>query len=118
MGLRLDKPWLPLDQRHVDRLGGELGVYQIANSAGEVTKIGFAGGRSLFGLHSALQEELSTSGADVGRKFRVEVTQQYMSRYEELLMLHSADQGALPRDNVQTGTKLRGSLSPVPLKSA
>jgi len=101
----------------LESLGGELGVYQIGNLAGEVTKIGYAGGRSLFGLHSALQEELSASGADNERKFRVEVTQQYMSRYEELLMLHSADQGGLPRDNAQSATKVRGSLSPIPLKS-
>jgi hypothetical protein len=110
MRLRPDKPWIDLTAETATRLPGQLGVYQIADAGGEIVHIGFAGGRSRFGLRSELQREASTRGP--GHKFRVEVNMQYTTRYQELLMLHQADTGALPRDNAANPPARLGRLSP------
>ena len=98
MQLRLSKPWSDLTTEAVAALPGQLGVYQLATATGEVVYIGYAGGRELFGLRSALQRHLAlgTGGATL---FRYEVNMQYQSRHRELLMLHVADSGALPSQN-------------------
>ena len=54
-GVRMTGPWLPLDTEHVERLGGHMGVYELAAADGEVVRIGFAGGRSVFGLRGELR---------------------------------------------------------------
>lgn len=110
MRLRLDKPWKPLTSEEATRLPGQLGVYQIADAAGTVLFIGQAGARSPFGLRSELQREFAERGA--GCQFRVEVNQQYRSRWFELLMLHQADHGALPPDNAKNPPPNLGRLSP------
>jgi hypothetical protein len=110
MRLRLDKPWKPLTPEEATRLPGQLGVYQIADAAGTVLYIGHAGARSPFGLRSELQREFAERGA--GCQFRVEVNQQYRSRWFELLMLHKADHGALPADNARNPPPNLGRLSP------
>jgi hypothetical protein len=109
MGVRLDKPWRELTAENVARLGGELGVYQLADAAGRVVRIGYAGGRTLFGLRSEIQAALADGE---GAKFRVEVTSQYLSRYEELLMVHKADFGELPPGNAADARRRMGRLSP------
>jgi hypothetical protein len=110
MRLRLDKPWKPLTPDEATRLPGQLGVYQIADAAGTVLFIGQAGARSPFGLRSELQREFAERGA--GCQFRVEVNQQYRTRWLELLMLHNADHGALPADNAKNPPPNLGRLSP------
>jgi len=109
MGVRLDKPWLALTAANVGALAGELGVYQLADAEGRIVRIGYAGGRTLFGLRSELQAALSAGEA---AKFRVEVTSQYLSRYEELLMVHKTDHGALPPGNAAEARRRIGRLSP------
>jgi hypothetical protein len=111
MGIRLTKPWQPLSEAAVRALPGQLGVFQIGDAEGGVLYIGYAGGRTLFGLRSAVAEAQGKLGASA-RRFRYEVNQQYMSRYEELLMLHVADHGALPPENRDPPRNL-GRLSPV-----
>ena len=98
MAIRLTKPWRPLEADEVARLPGQLGVFQIGGPAGEVLRIGVAGGRSRFGLRGELDAELARRGP--GFRFRVEVNIQYHTRFLELLMVHQADHGALPRENV------------------
>ena len=71
--LRLDKPWRPLTAEVVDRLPGQLGVYQIADAKGTIVYIGQAGARTAFGLRSELQREASQRAS--GHQFRVEVNQ-------------------------------------------
>jgi hypothetical protein len=110
MQLRPDKPWTPLTADAVARLPGQLGVYQIADAAGTIVHIGYAGGRSRFGLRSELERELATRPA--GHRFRVEINMQYTTRYQELLMLHQADTGSLPRDNAANPPPRLGRLSP------
>lgn len=90
-------------------LRGELGVYHLGDEAGRVLRIGYAGGRSLFGLRGELAAVLAAGEA---ARFRVEVTAQYLSRYEELLMVHKADFGDLPPGNAADGRRRLGRLSP------
>ncbi len=107
--LRLDKPWRPLTAEEIARLPGQLGVYQVADAAGVLLCIGQAGARAPFGLRSELQRELAERGP--GHQFRVEVNQQYRTRWFELLMVHQADHGRLPPDNAKNPPPL-GRLSP------
>ena len=107
--LRLDKPWRPLTAEEIARLPGQLGIYQVADVAGTLLYIGQAGARAPFGLRSELQRELAERGPD--HKFRVEVNQQYRTRWFELLMVHQADHGSLPPDNAKNPPPL-GRLSP------
>ena len=110
MRLRLDKPWKPLTPEEATRLPGQLGVYQIGDAAGAILFIGEAGARSPFGLRSELQRQAAERGP--GCQFRVEVNQQYRSRWLELLMLHKADHGTLPADNAKNPPPNLGRLSP------
>ena len=110
MRLRLDKPWQPLTAETAARLPGQLGVYQVADASGIILYIGQAGARSPFGLRSELQREAHERGT--GCQFRVEVNQQYRSRWFELLMVHQADHGALPPDNAKDPPPNLGRLSP------
>lgn len=110
MHLRLEKPWVPLTAESAAALPGQLGVYQIADAAGRVAKIGVAGARAPFGLRSALQGELAERGP--GWSFRVEVNMQYTTRHLELLMLHRADHGDLPEGNRADPPPRLGRLRP------
>ena len=109
MGVRLEKPWRELTAANVAALAGELGVYQLGDADGRVIRIGYAGGRTLFGLRSELQAALAAGEA---AKFRTEVNAQYLSRYEELLMVHKADHGAPPPGNAHEANRRIGRLSP------
>src|SRR5580704_19725626 len=109
MGVRLDKPWRALTAANVAGLAGELGVYQLGDADGRVLRIGYAGGRTLFGLRSELEAALAAGEAV---KFRTEVNAQYLSRYEELLMVHKADFGELPAGNSADARRRMGRLSP------
>jgi len=94
MKLHLDKPWLELTEERARRLSGQMGVFQLADETGTVLYIGFAGGKSLFGLRSELQKRIGSAP-----KFRYEVNNQYQTRWRELLMLHHAAHGELPELN-------------------
>ena len=109
MGVRLEKPWRELTAENVAALGAELGVYQLADAEGGVLRIGYAGGRTLFGLRSELAAALAAGEA---AKFRTEVTAGYMSRYDELLMVHRADFGELPPGNAADAGRRLGRLTP------
>lgn len=98
MSIRLEKPWLPLTDEEVSALPGQLGVYEIANPEGATLFIGYAGGRSLFGLRSELSAECERRRGAQAR-FRYEVHMQYLTRHRELLMLHQADHGCIPSEN-------------------
>jgi len=112
MPLRLTKPWIELTAQAVRALPGQLGVYQLADSSERVVYIGFAGGRSLFGLRSELERALHQRPAGAAR-FRYEINQQYTTRHLELLMLHVADYGSLPAANAADPPPRLGRLSPL-----
>ena len=111
MTLRLHKPWQPLDGDTVGRLPGQLGVYQIAAPDGRILYIGYAGGRSRFGLRGELDREWRAR-RPADRRFRYEITAQYLTRYRELLMVHIADHGAAPVDNADDLPERLGRLDP------
>lgn len=112
MAIRMTKPWQPLTEENAVKLPGQLGVYQLANDAGEIIAIGFAGGRSLFGLRGILKD-LATKPPVGATQFRVEINTQYQTRYRELLMVHHADHGALPKHNQSDPPHNLGRLSPL-----
>jgi hypothetical protein len=95
MSVRLTKPWCPASA--VGKLTGQMGVYQLGDAAGNVIAIGYAGGRSTFGLRGAVGTALERHRD--ASCYRVEVNSAYLSRYRELLMLHQADFGSLPPGN-------------------
>ncbi len=90
-------------------MSAHLGVYQISNAAHDVVYIGYAGGRSLWGLRGALQAQLAERGE--GFNFRVEVNHQYLSRWEELLKIHKGDHGTVPSGNESHRPRRIGQLS-------
>ena len=112
MAIRMEKPWLMLDAANVAPVPGQLGVFQLADAAADVVAIGYAGGRSLFGLRGALMDHLAAPPA-VAVQFRYEVNTQYLTRYRELLMLHVADHGELPLLNREDPPANLGRLSPL-----
>ncbi len=112
-GLRLDKSWLALTAEAVAQLPGQLGVYELGDASGTVLRIGYAGGRTAFGLRTAVGDELRDRAPDsAATSFRVEVNQQYTTRWRELLMVHLADHGHLPPEQPDPGVRL-GRLSPL-----
>lgn len=112
MAIRMTKAWLDLTPENVKRLTGQLGVYQLADESEAVVAIGFAGGRSLFGLRGEVERAMRERPAGAA-KFRVEVNQQYTTRYQELLMVHVADHGALPPINAENPPPRLGRMSPL-----
>lgn len=94
--LAIAKPWIDLTSAAVEAVPGQLGVYEIADADGRTLYLGYAGGREPFGLRSALTAELARPGAV---RFRHELTHGYLTRWEELLMVHHAVHGQLPPGN-------------------
>ncbi|MEQ1887746.1 MAG: hypothetical protein ABL951_01045 [Alphaproteobacteria bacterium] len=111
MGIRITKAFQPLTPERLKNVHGYLGVYHLAEPDGAIYYIGYAGGRSLFGLNGELKREMQ---AREGRPalFRCEVNMQYLSRHEELLMLHVADHGELPERNRRELNHKLGRLTP------
>ena len=105
----LNKPWQPWQagREHERRLSNTLGVYEIADETGAVLYIGFAGGRSLFGIKGELKRHFEGQANAVtaarGRQFRYEVNMQYTTRFRDLLQRFQEDHGRLPPGNEEPG---------------
>lgn len=97
MPIRLDKPWLSLAEAR-QRLRGNMGVFQLADDAGVVLYIGFAGGKAQYGLGGEVRD--LTARIPAATQVRWEVTTAYQSRFRELLSVHEADHGVLPEFNL------------------
>ena len=110
-GVQLTKPWIDLAPEAIAALPAQLGVYQIGDAEGAVVRIGYAGGREPFGMRSALETELAAGTGGPGARFRHELTSGYLTRWEELLMLHQAEHGHLPPGNADRLTPV-GRLRP------
>ena len=106
MSIRLDKKWVSKDEAML-LLRGNLGVYQLADASQQILFIGYAGGKSLFGLKGEILAAFQAHSTAVWARW--EVTSAYMSRYKELLMVHRHDHHELPPAN--TAIPL-GQLSP------
>ena len=105
----MSKPWRPLTEAEVNRVGGWTGVYELGDANGAVVYVGVAGGKSLFGLRSELQRHLRSPGAPA--QFRFEVNAQYTTRWKELLMAHVATSGDVPVLNRDEALPTLGRLS-------
>ena len=111
MSIRLTKPWLKLDDLDSESLPAQLGVFQFADADQRVVFIGYGGGDRLFGLRSAVEAHRAESAPDAVF-IRYELTHGYLSRWEELMMVHAHDHGAIPEKN-DPATAPRGRLTPI-----
>ena len=93
VSVRLSKKWLSIDEAR-SLLRGNLGVFALADAQQSTRYIGYAGGKSLFGLKGEVAAAVQALPAVTF--VRWEVTTSYLSRYKELLMLHHYDYGELP----------------------
>lgn len=107
MAVRLDKPWQALNEATLKRIGAQLGVFELADRDGEITYIGVADARSLFGLRGELAARVGTAPL-----YRVEVNTAYRTRHRELLMSYYADHDRYPLENTDAETRDLGRLSP------
>ena len=106
MSIRLDKEWVRVSEA-LQRLKGNMGVFQLGDSSREIIFIGFAGAKSNFGLTGEISESLDR--LDGAEFVRWEVTTAYWSRYKELMMIHQFDHGDCPKENEKINL---GRLSP------
>ena len=111
MAVRLDKPWQPLNAGAIALIAGHLGVYQLADAAGDIVYIGVADARSLFGLKGELKKAMADPPAGA-TQFRVEVNMAYRTRHTELLQAYMHDHGALPVGNTDIDPRMLGRLRP------
>ncbi len=109
MAVRLDKPWIPLTEEHVAQLAGHLGVYQLANTSGDIVYIGVAGGHALHGLKGELSQALQSPPAGASQ-FRCEVDMAYRTRFLELLQAYRHDHSRLPAGNTDIDERQLGRL--------
>ena len=101
MSLAIRNAWQPIQV--VPDLPGHMGVFELADADGLVLYVGYAGGQSRFGLRSAIAEALAQcSGA---KQLRFEVNTAYLTRYQELVMLHQAAgrEPARPKTHISFG---------------
>ncbi|MGI9596535.1 MAG: DUF7508 domain-containing protein [Acidimicrobiales bacterium] len=110
-GLAIAKPWIALNQQNIGAVPAQLGVFELGDENETVVHIGYAGGREMFGLRSALDRaingELNRPTTEAGPvAFRYELTHGYLTRWEELLMVHQALHGRLPVGNADHPHKI------------
>ncbi len=116
MSIRLTKPWEEVADIDPASIPGQLGVFQLATPDQEVVYIGYAGGREPFGLRSALPDAMETISASMAiapTLVRYELTHGYLTRWEELMMIHVHDHGDPPPGNGPSDTP-RGRIFPGP----
>lgn len=100
----IDKHWTAMSETQLRDIPGTVGVYEIGDQNRETIYIGYAGGRSAFGLRSAIGEHFSSGESNSvirGQSlyFRYEVTTSYLIRRLELLAFHRSVAGRLPEAN-------------------
>lgn len=115
MSIRLTKPWIALGTIDIETLPAQLGVFQLADDDDRVIYIGYGGGKTTFGLRTAITEAIDVAAdheSGPAAAVRYEVTHGYLSRWEELLMVHVHDAGDTPPVNDPLDAP-RGRLSPI-----
>ena len=103
----LTKPWQNATPENLERTPAALGVYEIGDADGALLYIGFAGGRSRYGLRGEITNRIEQSqphaAASDSARFRYEVNQMYLTRYVELLERELKASGGLPPKNMLPG---------------
>src|SRR3546814_19841812 len=95
-GLAIRSPWTEISEGAVSALHANPGVYEIADASGQTLLIGYAGGKSLFGLRGEVAKHIGNPRAGL---FRVEQNIQCISSRQELLMAFRSATGAIPVHN-------------------
>jgi hypothetical protein len=100
----LNKPWTRYERGHDRALPPNLGVYELGDTEDRVLYIGYAGGRSLFGLRGLIADHFGDAEPnpvirDRAVAYRYEVNQMYMTRWQELLARYREDHGRVPEGN-------------------
>ena len=100
----IDKPWLPRERFAPKALPGTVGVYELGDAGGDVIFVGFAGGRTAFGLRGVIGDHFSDNEPNTvirarAERYRYEVTTNYLIRRLELLSRFHEDNGRLPPGN-------------------
>lgn len=100
----INKPWLRYAELRPRDLPGTVGVYELGTEEGETLYIGYAGGRSLFGLRGEIGAHFSDGELNPALQGRLslvryEVTTNYLVRHVELLSRYREDAGRLPAGN-------------------
>jgi len=111
MPVRMNKSWVPLEEASLVTVAAHLGVYQLANDAGEIVYIGVADARTLFGIKGELRKAIVDPPA-AATQFRYEVNMAYRTRHTELLQAYMHDHGALPVGNTDIDPRMLGRLRP------
>lgn len=97
------KPWIAPSPESIRAIPAVVGVYEIADAAGNLLYIGQAGGREPFGLRTRIGQHfgLDSAGEDPNpvlreqaAQFRWEANQQYTTKRLEMLMQYQRDEGA------------------------
>lgn len=109
--MSINKPWTDARAIRAPELPGTVGVYELGDADGRVIYIGYAGGRSLFGLRGAIgahcsQDEPNSTIREQLANIRYEVTTSYLTRHLELLSRYQEDNGRLPDANIAEGAAL------------
>lgn len=102
---------MELENLDSEDLPAQLGVFELADAAGEIIYIGYGGGNTAFGLRTAIGSAVQVA-AGRAASVRYELTHGYLSRWEELLMVHQYDFERLPSVNDPADAP-RGRLRPV-----
>jgi hypothetical protein len=112
MNPAMTKPWLPVSVHGLSEVPVSTGVYEIRDSDGVTTDIGYAGSRETFGLRSLIQRELG-DGQHERYEFRWESHVIYMSRYVELVLEYkSRHDGQVPDKVRQRPVQIHGRITP------
>lgn len=104
----LTKPWQTFDPADTRRLPGATGVFELAAADGHVLYVGFAGGKSRFGLRGEIAARMAR--LPEACMFRFEVNTMYLTRYVELLETYLAANGDLPAANHAHGEYIPGVI--------
>lgn len=91
MSLAIRNEWRAISS--VPDLPGHMGVFELGDAQGAVLYVGFAGGSSRFGLRSAIAQALESCAQVPSQavQFRYEVNTAYLTRYQELVMVHRSE---------------------------
>ncbi len=103
--MALNKAWQEYDPATSVGLPATLGVYELGDAGGNILYIGFAGGKSLFGLRGEILARANKAAATAMpvSKFRYEINMMYLTRFVELLEKHQDATGTLPSANTMPG---------------
>jgi hypothetical protein len=109
--IRIDKPWIQLNESRLKSIAAHLGVYQLGNDSNQILYIGVADATTRFGLKGELESFLTKPNFGATR-FRFEINMAYRTRYLELLQTFYFDHKRLPIGNNGLDPSLLGKLRP------